>query len=176
MASIVTLSGSPSSPSRSQAIAHYAAAYLGARGHTVSAINVRDLDPAELIGGQYNGATVQAAAAQIAGTQAMIVITPVYKAAYTGVLKTLLDLLPAGALAGKTTLPIAVGGSLAHSLVIDYALKPVLNALGAAPLLAGIYLIDRQIEHTDGRDLRFVDADAESRLHSALDGLAASIA
>jgi NAD(P)H-dependent FMN reductase len=34
----------------------------------------------------------------------------VYKAAYSGLLKTLLDLLPQCALAGKVVLPVVTGG------------------------------------------------------------------
>ncbi len=56
----------------------------------------------------------------------MVIGTPVYKAAYSGLLKSLLDLLPQYALAGKTVLPLATGGSTAHVLAIDYALRPVL--------------------------------------------------
>ena len=57
----------------------------------------------------------------------VIVATPIYKAAYSGLLKVFLDLLPAEALRGKTVLPLASGGSVAHLLALDYALKPVLS-------------------------------------------------
>jgi FMN reductase len=49
----------------------------------------------------------------------------VYKAAYSGLLKTLLDLLPQCALAGKVVLPVVTCGSPAHVLAIDYALRPL---------------------------------------------------
>ncbi len=67
---------------------------------------------------------------------AVVVATPIYKAAYTGGLKALFDILPQSALRGKTVLPLATGGSPAHLLAIDYALKPVLSALGASDLAA----------------------------------------
>jgi SsuE family FMN reductase len=74
---------------------------------------------------------------QIEAAAALIVSTPIYKAAYTGALKALLDILPPAALDGKVVLPIATGGSFAHLLAIEYALKPVLSALGATDLLQG---------------------------------------
>ncbi|HEY9910193.1 MAG TPA: NAD(P)H-dependent oxidoreductase [Thermosynechococcaceae cyanobacterium] len=49
------------------------------------------------------------------------------------------------ALLGKVILPIAMGGTIAHPLAIDYALKPVLSELGAWHLLGGVYAVDKQI-------------------------------
>lgn len=172
MTVLVTLTGSPSAPSRTTALMDYAARYFEAANWQISAINVRDLDPTELLHGQFNGATVQATSAQIAAASGVIIGTPVYKAAYTGILKCLLDLLPSGALAGKTVLPFAIGGSAHHSLMIDYALKPVLAALGAEIILPGVYLIDQQIEHQNGRELRFTAPEAETKVNQALDMLA----
>lgn len=40
----------------------------------------------------------------------VILATPVYKAAYSGLLKTFLDLLPQGGLRDKVVLPIARNG------------------------------------------------------------------
>ena len=68
-----------------------------------------------------------------------------YKAAYSGLLKALLDLLPQYALEGKTVLPLATGGSIAHVLAIDYALRPVLSAMGAAHVVQGWFVLDRHI-------------------------------
>lgn len=75
----------------------------------------------------------------------MVVATPVYKAAYSGVLKVFLDLLPQTALKGKTVLPLATGGSPHHMLALDYALRPVLQSLGAKNILPGIYATDSQV-------------------------------
>lgn len=69
---------------------------------------------------------------------------PIYKAAYSGLLKTFLDLLPQHAFAGKPVLPLATGGSPAHVLALDYALRPVLTALGAQ-VCEGRFVLDRHI-------------------------------
>jgi len=90
----------------------------------------------------------------------VIVATPIYKAAYSGLLKAFLDLLPADALRGKTVLPLATGGSAAHLLALEYALKPVLSALGARDILDPVYATDAQLQareapgHVPSHDVR----------------------
>ena len=82
---------------------------------------------------------------QLKEADGLIVATPVYKAAYSGALKTLLDLLPERALEGKVVLPLATGGTVAHLLAVDYALKPVLSALKAQEILHGVFADDSQV-------------------------------
>ena len=72
--------------------------------------------------------------------------TPIYKAAYSGLLKSFLDLLPQDGLRGKVVLPLATGGSSAHLLALDYALKPVLGALGARHILDAVFATDDQFD------------------------------
>jgi FMN reductase len=175
MAPILMIAGSPSAPSRSAAVSGYAEGYLQQRyGIEAALLNVRDLDPAELIHGRYDGPSIVPAIQQVATAQAIILITPVYKASYTGVLKTFLDLLPQAAFAEKIVLPIAIGGSPAHMLVIDYAIRPVVGTLGTYHTLQGVYLLDTQIEHRDGVLVRFTAPEAEMRVHNGLDQLAAA--
>ncbi len=84
----------------------------------------------------------------MAAARVLVVSTPVYKAAYSGVLKVFLDLLAQTALQGKTVLPLATGGSPHHMLALDYALRPVLQSLGAKHILPGIYATDAQVTVT----------------------------
>ncbi len=169
---IVTLiGGSPSAPSRSSAVLHHIAQHLQAQEIDTHMIAVRDLDPLELLHGQWNGATITPALQAVSAANAVIIATPVYKASYTGILKAFLDLLPMTAFTGKLVMPIATGGSPAHLLMLDYALKPVISTLGARFISRGIYIQDGQIEHTNGTNLRFLDAEAEGRLKRGLDYL-----
>ena len=86
-------------------------------------------------------------------------------------LKALLDILPQAALGGKVVLPIATGGSSAHLLAIEYALKPVLSILGATDLLQGVYVVDKEL--TLGQDGVLVLADElRDRFDGALRDLA----
>jgi len=129
MADIVTLAGSPSHPSRSAAVLDHARHLLEAANLTTEALHVRALPAEALLFGRFDDPTIQTALASVNRAAAVIIATPVYKAAYTGVLKAFLDLLPQRAFADKIIFPLATGGSPAHLLAIDYALKPVLSAL-----------------------------------------------
>ncbi|THF65285.1 NADPH-dependent FMN reductase [Pseudothauera rhizosphaerae] len=163
---ILTISGSPSATSRSHRILQHLAAELRARGERVDSIAVRDLPPAALLAADTRDPAIAKAIGRVAEARAVIVGTPVYKASYSGLLKTFLDVLPQDGLAGKTILPLATGGSLAHTLALDYALKPVLSALGARHLLASIYVVDSQVK-IDG-ELLELDQAVDERIGEGL--------
>lgn len=107
------------------------------------------------------------ALADVAAADLVLVATPIYKAAYSGLLKVFLDLLPQDGLRGKIVLPLATGGSLAHLLALDYTLKPVLGALGARHILDTVFATDSQFD-TDHRFLRQPHAEVTQRLSQAL--------
>jgi FMN reductase len=144
MALVVTLAGSPSATSRSAAVLAYCREQLAARGHETHAVNIRDIDADDLIHARFDSDSIKTPVALVERAHAIIVATPVYKAAYTGVLKLFLDILPANAFAGKVVLPIVSGAAPTHALVLDYALKPVLAALGTTCIQPGAYLLDNQ--------------------------------
>lgn len=171
MALILSIAGSPSAPSRTSAVVQYAADYLTRHGEGIetSLINARDLDAVELLHGRFDGGTVMAASAMVSEADGIVLATPVYKASYTGVLKAFLDVLPQGAFSGKVVLPIALGGSLAHSLVIDTAIRSVCAALHTYHTLGGLYLIDAHIDHVEGKMTGFNVPETEHRVHAALD-------
>jgi len=111
-------------------------------------IQVRELPAQALLQAQFDHPLIRHALAEVARAQVVLIATPIYKAAYSGVLKSFLDLLPPDALRGKTVLPLATGGSIAHLLALDYALKPVLSVLGARDILDPVFAIDAQMpEH-----------------------------
>ncbi|KOG37052.1 NADPH-dependent FMN reductase [Streptomyces resistomycificus] len=145
MATVVSLSGSPSSVSRTTALLRHVDGLLVARGHEVVPLEARGL-PAEAL---LRADTLHPAIAEVIGlverSDAVVVGTPVYKAAYSGLLKVLLDVLPQHALDGKAVLPLATGGTTAHVLAIDYALRPVLASMGAAHIAPGWFTLDKDI-------------------------------
>lgn len=143
--SALLIAGSPSERSRSAALLDAVSQRLHSRGALVDRIHIRDLSPQALLLADFGHPTVVAAADQVAKARVLVVATPVYKAAYSGVLKVFLDLLPQTALKGKTVLPLATGGSPHHMLALDYALRPVLQSLGAKHILPGIYATDSQV-------------------------------
>ncbi len=157
--SALLIAGSPSERSRSAALLDAVAQRLTVRGALVDRIHIRDLSPQALLLGDAHHRSISQAVAQVAQARVLVVSTPVYKAAYSGVLKVFLDLLPQTALQGKTVLPLATGGSPHHMLALDYALRPVLQSLGAKHILPGIYATDAQVTvtpegaYTVGRDI-----------------------
>jgi FMN reductase len=145
MATVLSVSGSPSATSRTARLLRHLDARLVADGHTVVPLDVRTLPAEALLSADTGHPAIARVVHLVERADGIVVGTPIYKAAYSGLLKTLLDLLPQDALAGKTVLPLATGGSTAHVLAIDYALRPVLSAMGAAHVVQGWFVVDRQI-------------------------------
>ena len=101
--SIVAISGSPSANSRSAALLRHVLARFddGAGKHEIV---VRDLPPAALVRADFDDPAIRRARELVAAARLVLVATPIYKAAYSGLLKTFLDLLAQDALRGKTVL------------------------------------------------------------------------
>ena len=170
--SFLLIAGSPTHPSRSAALLHEAARQLIRGGHDVSRIDVRLLDPAALLLADAGQPSVARAVEQVAQARGVIVATPIYKAAYSGLLKLFIDLLPQTALRGKSVLPLATGGSPHHMLALDYALRPVLHAVGATDVLPGVYALDTQVHKLPEGGYTLVP-ELASRLFSAVEALQA---
>jgi FMN reductase len=167
MAEILLISGSPTASSKSAALLEYSCGWLRARSSFETAlVSVRDFPADDLIQAKYDSPSFYVFKQQVSNAAGIIVSTPVYKAAYTGSLKTLLDILPQYAFRGKTILPIASGGSPGHLLAIDYAIKPVLSTLGASDVLQGVYLVDQQFRIENGQPI--IAEDVQQRLDESL--------
>ncbi|WP_037915309.1 NADPH-dependent FMN reductase [Actinacidiphila yeochonensis] len=150
MAAILSVSASPSATSRTARLLRHLDQRLRDEGHEVTALDVRTLPAEALLGADTAHPAIAEAVDLFARADGVVVGTPIYKAAYSGLLKTLLDLLPQHALAGKTVLPLATGGSTAHVLAIDYALRPVLSSMGAGHIVPGWFTLDRDITAVEG--------------------------
>jgi len=169
MSRVVLLAGSPSRPSRTTRVLDYAGRLLSDadRSIVVQRVDVTDLPAEDLLRGRWDSEAVQEAARQILAADGVIVGTPIYKASYTGVFKAFLDLLERDALAEKIVLPIALGGTPHHFLVLDYALKPVLVALGARHILGGVYILDSQVNVAEGTG-PILEEEPDRRLRKTL--------
>ncbi len=71
-------------------------------------------------------------------------------------------------------MPIGVGGTLAHLLAIDYALRPVLLALGAHHVVGGLFLLDTVIKREPDGELS-LEGQAQGRLDRAVTDFAVSL-
>ena len=168
--SVLLIAGSPSERSRSAALLDAVAQRLQFRGAQVERLPIRYLSAQALILADFGHPTISHAIGRVARADVVVIATPVYKAAYSGVLKVFLDLLPQNGLAGKTVLPLATGGSPHHMLALDYALRPVLQSLGAKQILPGIYATDAQVAVSESGAYE-VNADIGQRLDEAVDTL-----
>jgi FMN reductase len=70
---------------------------------------------------------------------AVIAVTPTFSASYSGLFKMFFDVLDDKALAGKPVLLGATGGTERHSLVLEFALRPLFAYLKALPVPTGVY-------------------------------------
>lgn len=164
---VVVLSGSPAPDSRTWSLAAVVAARLSSLGLDVELFDLRALPPAEVLLGPGPAGPVREALDAVARADGVVAVTPVHHSAYSGLLKAFLDLLPRFALGGKVVLPMAVGGSAAHVLTIDYALRPVLVALSAVHVTRGQVMLHDEIgRNPDGATC--IDCEAERRLDGVL--------
>lgn len=177
MARVLTVGGSPSQASRTALLLRHVGARLSRDGgHEVRHLAVRELPPGPLLAADTTDAALASAVAEVAAADAVVVGTPVYKAAYSGLLKTFLDLLPQAALAGKQVLPLVTGGSTAHVLVLDYALRPVLTSLRGEQVLRGWFVLDQHLVRDGAGDGLTLDPSAASGLEGAVAQLTAALA
>ncbi|KAF2409247.1 FMN reductase [Pseudomonas antarctica] len=173
---VVTLGGSPSQRSRSGVLLEKTRQWLQDKGVEVVSYQIRDFPAEDLLHARFDSPKVIDLLQQVANADGLVMATPVYKASFSGALKTVLDLLPERALAHKIVLPMATGGSIAHMLAVDYALKPVLSALKAQELLHGIFAEDSQIAYAEGSAQAQLVPVLEQRLHEALETLYGAMA
>lgn len=165
---IAIIVGSPNKVSRLNGLTRFVEEKLLASGNVqLNWVQVTELPPDDLIYARFDSQDVRLANGKVQEADAVIVASPVYKASYTGVLKTYLDLLPQGALEGKIVLPLFIGGTISHLLSIDYALKPVLAALGARHVLGGVFAVDSWVAKTEqgGYEL---EEELKSRLENSV--------
>jgi FMN reductase len=106
MSDIVIISGSPSDTSKTKKVLDYLGAILKRDGFSIKYISVRDVSKDVLFEGKYDSPEIQNIATLIQDAKGAIIGSPIYKGAYSGVLKTLIDLLPQDVLKHKPVLPL----------------------------------------------------------------------
>ncbi|MED7952376.1 MULTISPECIES: NADPH-dependent FMN reductase [unclassified Streptomyces] len=174
MATVLSVSGSPSATSRTTRLLRHVDAQLESRGHRVVPFEVRSLPAHALLTADFSHPEIVAALELFAEADGVVIGTPVYKAAYSGLLKTLLDVLPQFALRDKAVLPLATGGSTAHVLAVDYALRPVLSSMGAGHITQGWFVLDRHITvREDGATV--IERETDVLLRPVVDGFATAL-
>ena len=147
MTSIVVVTAGLSVPSSTRLLAdslgaatQRALATLGQES-SVDVIELRDL--AHLVtDNQLTGFPTGAladAVRRVAEADAVIAVTPVFSASYSGLFKSFFDVLDDGVLEGKPVLVAATAGTARHSLVLDFAMRPLFAYLRADVVPTGVF-------------------------------------
>lgn len=70
---------------------------------------------------------------------AVIAVTPVFQASFSGLFKTFVDILDDGALRGTPVLMAATAGTARHSLVLEHAMRPMFAYLKAITVPTAVF-------------------------------------
>jgi FMN reductase len=125
---------------RLSAAAVTAAAGLGVQ-LSVQVIELRDLAH-DLMNHLLTGfppAALKRALDTVESADAMIAVTPIFNASYSGLFKSFFDVLGKDALTDKPVLIAATGGSARHSLALDHAVRPLFAYLRAVPVPTAVF-------------------------------------
>jgi FMN reductase len=120
-----------------------AVAALEARGDSATAEVVelrehaRDLADSLVTG--FPNTSLRRALETVTGADALIAVTPVFAASYSGLFKTFFDVVDADALAGKPVLLGATAGTPRHSLVLEHAMRPLFSYLNAVAAPTAVF-------------------------------------
>ena len=97
----------------------------------------------------------------VTGADALIVATPVFQGSYSGLFKMFFDTLEKRSLDGIPVTMVATAGTERHSMVLDYAVRPLLGFLHAVVLPTGVFAATGDFGADTGLDRRIGQAAGE---------------
>ncbi len=103
----------------------------------------------------------------------LVVVTPVFSASMSGLFKTFFDVMELGTLDGKPVVIAATAGTARHSLVLDYALRPLFSYLHAVVMPTGVFAASE--DFGGGQSQADSGGSLEKRVSQAAGELAAQI-
>ena len=178
---IVVVSAGLGSPSSSRLLgdrlAAAAAAALRTRGEQVEVevVELRELavDLANQLVTGFPGARLTEVLDRVTAADALVAVSPVFNASYSGLFKMFIDALGVGSLDGVPVLLGATGGSARHSLVLEHALRPLFAYLRASTTSTGVFAatedwgspgeLDARIERAGGELAVLVTGSGRAR-------------
>ena len=124
-------------------LSHAVSEELTARGKSVavSTVEVRDyaVDIANNLVTGFAPPSLASMLREITEADALVVVTPVFSGSYSGLLKSLFDVIDNTALRGMPVILGATGGSTRHSLMLDHAMRPLFSYLRARVVPTAVY-------------------------------------
>ena len=146
-ASIVVITAGVSQPSSSRLLADRLAQAvgnaLGGLGESadITVVELREhaKDLANHFVTGFGAPKLTAVLQQVAEADAVIAVSPIFSASYSGLFKMFFDVLEQDALTGKPVLIGATGGTARHSLALEYALRPLFSYLHAVVVPTAVF-------------------------------------
>lgn len=87
---------------------------------------------------------------EISAADGLVAVTPVFQASYSGLFKMFFDVLDTDALNGMPTVIAATAGTSRHSLVLEYALRPLFVYLRAQLVTTGLFAATEDFGSSEG--------------------------
>ncbi|MGP6173066.1 FMN reductase [Corynebacterium sp. A21] len=188
MPTLTVISAGLSNPSSTRSLADQISAAVNtavtARGEALetNVIEVKnlaiDLAHAMTTGGISSEALTEAKQ-QVSESDGLLVVTPVFKASYAGLLKMFFDVLDDEAINDMPTVIAATAGTARHSLVLDHTLRPLLSYMHARVLPTAVFAATEDFGSPEGANMerRIQRAAAElSELMLAQSGVVGGLA
>lgn len=101
----------------------------------------------------------------VGSADALIAATPVFQGSYAGLFKMFFDTLDKHALQGVPVSLVATAGTPRHSMVLDYAMRPLLSFLQATVLPTGVFVATGEYSEEEGLRSRIGQAATELAQH-----------
>jgi FMN reductase len=99
--------------------------------------HARDLTNHLLTG--FAGGELAALYDDVRDADALVAVTPIFSASYSGLFKTFFDVLPPETLVGKPVLIAATAGTPRHSLALEHAMRPLFAYLRAVVVPTAVF-------------------------------------
>ena len=158
MNNVVVLTAGLSTPSTTRLLADQIASavrsQVGKRGEDVEVefVEIREYaqDLAHFMTSHVPSAHLRAVQEKISAADALVAVTPVFSASYSGLFKMFIDALSTDSLNGMPVLIAATAGTARHQLVLDFALRPLFTYLRATVMPTGVFAATEDFGGGDG--------------------------
>ncbi|HEY6746256.1 MAG TPA: CE1759 family FMN reductase [Mycobacteriales bacterium] len=143
MTRVAVVTAGVSTPSSTRLLADRLAAAVADAlpGADIQIIELRPLarDLADAVVTGFPAGALASAVATVGAADAVIAVTPVFAASYSGLFKMFVDVLEPDALRGTPVLLAATAGSARHSLVLEHAMRPLFSYLRALTVPTAVF-------------------------------------
>ena len=191
MKDLVVISAGLSVPSSTRQVADTISkaveSAVGGRGEqlTVHTIELRELamDLAQHMTTGLPTAKLDEIKQLLSDAAGLVAVTPTFKASYTGLFKMFFDILDTDALNGMPTIIAATAGTARHSLVTEYAMRPLFTYLRAVVVPTSLFAATDDFGGAEGSEFQRRVSRAAAELaelmvdtgSGSVDGLAGAV-